>query len=73
MDSDTRAVRTGGDELVVETAFGEARYSLADDNEDANNQIRGSDKRGEMELEERWVVLTEEVNATLSQWKRGEL
>lgn len=70
-DFEDMNVRTNGDHLLVETPFGTARFTLDDRNADEN--LRTDEEWNDLPLDERWHILTEEVETALDFWRRGEL
>lgn len=75
MTSEHHSVVTDGDDIVVETPFGTATFELKGASEAADENLR--DGHGEWPddfcLEDRWLVLFEEVDAVLGEWAREEL
>lgn len=73
--TDNLNVKTDGDQMVVETAFGTARMKLSDDEELAQQDLRDSVEEDwlEMDLEDRWIILMDEVKTAMSYYQRGDL
>lgn len=67
IDQDDMNAYTDGDDYVIETAFGEARFSLADSTGNPD------DNWSRMPLEERWRVLFEETESAIEAVCREEL
>jgi len=63
--SDGHGVTRDGDDLVIETPYGDARLSLADANEAANDQPRTPQNWTDLPEKDRWRILGAEVRLTL--------
>lgn len=66
------AVGVDGECIIVETAFGTARFDVSNDVERANEQLRNH-TWDEMTQHERRCVLVAEVETALSYHRLGEL